>query len=83
MTDREFSHHFDAYDRTPVEIMVSAAATKRVLASTLGVTQTALSGFGSSFVSADIGRSVAALEGNPMTSANQRRRDIRLSGVED
>ena len=25
MTDREFGHHFDAYDRTPVEIMLSAA----------------------------------------------------------
>jgi hypothetical protein len=63
------------------ERMVSAAATKRVLASTLGVSQGALAGFGSNFVSADIGRSAAALEGNPMTSANQRDRDILKSGV--
>jgi hypothetical protein len=64
------------------ERMVSAAATKRVLASTLGVTQGGLSSFGSTFVSEDIGRSAAALEGNPMTSARQRGLDLRASGVE-
>jgi len=61
------------------ERMVSAAATKRVLASTLGVSQKGLSSFGSSFVSQDIGRSAAALEGNPMTARGQRESDIRAS----
>ena len=61
------------------ERMVSAAATKRVLASTLGVSQKGLSSFGSDFVSQDIGRSAAQLEGNPMTASVQREKDIRAS----
>ena len=61
------------------ERMVSAAATKRVLASTLGVSQKGLSSFGSSFVAQDIGRSAAQLEGNPMTSRGQRESDIAAS----
>ena len=61
------------------ERMVSAAATKRVLASTLGVSQKGLSSFGSDFVSQDIGRSAAQLEGNPMTASVQREKDIKAS----
>ena len=64
------------------ERMVSAAATKRVLASTLGVLQEGLSSCGPSFVSKDIGQSAALLEGNPMTSARQRNRDIQESSIE-
>ena len=35
MTDREFGHHFDAYDRTPVELMVSNAENKAPQTSTV------------------------------------------------
>ena len=55
--------------------MIDAAATRRVLASCVGVSQRDLSGFGSSFVSADIGRSQIQLQRNPMQSADQRMYD--------
>ena len=49
--------------------MVASAATKRVLAETIGVTPNQIGSFGNTYVEQDLQRSEAALLRNPMASA--------------
>ena len=63
--------------------MVASAATKRVLAETIGVTPTQIGSFGSTYVEQDLRRSEAALLRNPMASARTAFARAGASSVAD
>ena len=61
--------------------MVQSAATKRVLAETIGVTPNEIGSFGSAYVERDLQRSEAALLVNPMASSSANV-DRALAGID-